>query len=82
MNEALAFLVIIMVCFILVCACQMYQRAKWEFTGNKGRRPMPMAPYGRDLRMVWLFSFRSRLEGTHPLPHSQTHFPHFPEQWA
>ena len=52
MNEALAFLIIILCCFFLVCTCQLYQRARWELTGNKGRRPMPMAPYGRDIRIV------------------------------
>ena len=54
MNEALFFLAIIMLLFVVVCSCQMYQRAMWECTGNKGRRPMPMAPYPRDLRHIYI----------------------------
>lgn len=55
MQEALLFLAVIMLFFLLVCTCQMYQRAKWELLdGNKGKRPMPMAPYDRDVFfIVW-----------------------------
>ena len=35
----------------LLCL-QMYQRAKWELMGNRGKRPMPMAPYDRDVMIV------------------------------
>lgn len=53
MQEALIFLAIILAIFIAVCSCQMYHRAKWELEGNKGKRPMPMAPYDRDVFVVW-----------------------------
>jgi hypothetical protein len=53
MQEALLFLGVIMIFFVLVCMCQMYQRAKWELLdGNRGKRPMPMAPYDRDVYFI------------------------------
>lgn len=42
-----------MILFFAVCSCQMYQRVKWEVEGDRGKRPMPMAPYDRDLNIVW-----------------------------
>ena len=40
---------IILVIFFLLCSCQFYQRIQWECEGNTGKKPMPQAPYNRDL---------------------------------
>ncbi len=56
MNVALAFLAVIMIMFFAVCACQCYQKVKWECAekwppidpAGIQKRPMPCAPYNRD----------------------------------
>lgn len=40
---------IILIIFIVLCSCQFYQRIRWECEGNTGKKPMPYAPYNRDL---------------------------------
>ncbi|RWS21848.1 hypothetical protein B4U80_07223 [Leptotrombidium deliense] len=57
MTIALIVLAIVMTISFIICSCQCYQKVIWELEGekwfiNKGKRPMPPAPYNRDLCSV------------------------------
>ncbi|RWS07789.1 hypothetical protein B4U79_10516 [Dinothrombium tinctorium] len=57
MTIALIVLAIVMTISFVICSCQCYQKVVWELEGekwflNKGKRPMPPAPYNRDFNAV------------------------------
>ncbi|RWS24282.1 hypothetical protein B4U80_01424 [Leptotrombidium deliense] len=57
MTIALIVLAIVMTISFIICSCQCYQKVIWELEGekwflNKGKRPMPPAPYNRDMSAV------------------------------
>lgn len=49
MKLALVILAFILISFLTVCICQIYQRVLWEMDGDGRKRPMPCAPYARDM---------------------------------
>lgn len=52
-EEALIVLGVILMCFICICAAQIYQRAKYELVHtSKEPRSMPVAPYTREASTV------------------------------
>lgn len=53
-ETQVSFIVVSIICviFFFVCSCQCWQKFSWELTGIGGKRPMPMAPYDRDVSNV------------------------------